>query len=255
MKRMVSTFAYILTALVCVIGGAAIASLHLEAKHEDKIYTMQAAIDTEKHRSLLLERDVDRLIADEEELENQIECLQNEKALLENNNKKLSEVISRFRENPNWWKERIPPGNTDWYALEPYTAINDKRSSQYALQQMCSTGLSTGIRLYEDSEGELYYCAALGSAYGRDIGDAWEVTLDNGEYFRIIYADYKDDGKTEFFGHPCRNAREQPCTNVIEFIVEWEKLPSEVRERGSMSKLEWCDGNIIEMKYLGRVWE
>lgn len=252
---MVSTFAYILTALVCVIGGAAIASLRLEAKHEDKIYTMQAAIDTEKHRSLLLERDVDRLIADEEELENQIECLQNEKALLEDNNKKLSAVISRFRENPNWWKERIPPGNTNWYALEPYTSIDNEHSSQYALQQMCTTGISTGIRLYEDSEGEVYYCAALGSAYGRDIGDAWEVTLDNGESFRIIYADYKDDGKTEFFGHPCRNAREQPCTNVIEFIVEWEKLPSEVRERGSMSKLDWCDGNIIEMKYLGRVWE
>lgn len=252
---MVSTFAYILTALVCVIGGAAIASLHLEAKHEDKIYTMQAAIDTEKHESLKLEKQVADLTEEKSELYGEISRLEAYQAELENNNKKLSEVISRFRENPDWWKERIPPGNTDWYALEPYTAINDKRSSQYALQQMCSTGLSTGIRLYEDSEGELYYCAALGSAYGRDIGDAWEVTLDNGESFRIIYADYKDDGKTEFFGHPCRNAREQPCTNVIEFIVEWEKLPSEVRTGGSMCKLDWCDGNIIEMKYLGRVWE
>lgn len=252
---MVSTFAYIITALVCVIGGAAIASLHLEAKHEDKIYTMQAAIDTEKHESLKLEKQVADLTEEKAELHGEISRLEASQAELENNNKKLSEVISRFRENPNWWKERIPPGNTDWYALEPYTTINNKRSSQYALQQMCSTGLSTGIRLYEDSEGELYYCAALGSAYGRNIGDAWEVTLDNGESFRIIYADYKDDGKTEFFGRPCRNAREQPCTNVIEFIVEWEKLPPEVRTGGSMSKLEWCDGNIIEMKYLGRVWE
>lgn len=255
MKRMVSTFAYILTALVCVIGGAAIASLHLEAKHEDKIYTMQAAIDTEKHESLKLEKKVADLTEEKSELYGEISRLEASQAELENNNKKLSEVISRFRENPNWWKERIPPGNTDWYALEPYTAIDNERSSQYALQQMCSTGLSTGIRIYEDSEGELYYCAALGSAYGRDIGDAWEVTLDNGESFRIIYADYKDDGKTEFFGHPCRNARKKPCTNVIEFIVDWEKLPSEVRERGSMSKLDWCDGNIIEMKHLGRVWE
>ncbi len=252
---MVSTFAYILTALMCVIGGAAIASLHLEAKHEDEIYTMQAAIDTEKHESLKLEKQVADLTEEKTELYGEISRLEASQTELENNNKKLSEVISRFRENPNWWKERIPPGNTDWYALEPYTAINNERSSQYALQQMCTTGISTGIRLYEDSEGELYYCAALGSAYGRDIGDAWEVTLDNGESFRIIYADYKDDGKTEFFGHPCKNARKKPCTNVIEFIVEWEKLPSEVRERGSMCKLDWCDGNIIEMKYLGRVWE
>lgn len=255
MKKMVTIFTYITGIAVSAFAGFVVAALVSSNKYEEEKYSLQAAIDTEKHRSLLLERDVDRLIADEEELENQIECLQNEKALLEDNNKKLSEVISRFRENPDWWKERIPPGNTDWYALEPYTSIDNERSSQYALQQMCTTGISTGIRLYEDSEGELYYCAALGSAYGRDIGDAWEVTLDNGESFRIIYADYKDDGKTEFFGHPCRNAREQPCTNVIEFIVEWEKLPSEVRTGGSMSKLEWCDGNIIEMKYLGRVWE
>ncbi len=252
---MVSTFTYILTALVCVIGGAAIASLHLEAKHEDKIYTMQAAIDTEKHESLKLEKQVADLTEEKTELHGEISRLEASQAELENNNKKLSEVISRFRENPDWWKERIPPGNTDWYALEPYTAINNKRSSQYALQQMCTTGISTGIRIYEDDEGEIYYCAALGSAYGRDIGDAWEVTLDNGESFRIIYSDYKDDGNTEFFGHPCKNAHKQSCTNVIEFIVDWEKLPSEVRERGSMSKLDWCNGNIIEMKYLGRVWE
>ena len=252
---MISTFAYILTALVCAISGAALASLHLEAEHEDEIYTMKAAIDNEKHESLQLEKQVADLTEEKVELRGEISRLEASQAELENNNKKLSAVISRFRENPNWWKERIPPGNTNWYALESYTSIDNEHSSQYALQQMCTTSRATGIRIYEDSEGEIYCCAALGSAYGRDIGDAWEVTLDNGESFRIIYADYKDDGKTEFFGHPCRNARKQPCTNVIEFIVEWEKLPSEVRERGSMSEHEWCNGNIIEMKYLGRVWE
>ncbi len=255
MRKMIPIFAYIMTAIVCAFAGFATAALISANKHEEQLQAKQIEIDQEKHRSLLLERDVDRLIADEEKLENQVECLQSEKALLEDNNKKLSDVISRFRDNPNWLKERIVPGNTNWFALEPYTAINDNKSLQHALQQECETGLATGIRTYTDDEGHIYYCAALGSAYGRDLGDTWEVTLDNGESFNIIYADYKDDGKTEFFGHPCRNAREQPCTNVIEFIVEWEKLPSEVRERGSMCKLDWCDGNIIEMKYLGRVWE
>lgn len=248
------TTAAILSLISFVIGYFTAVYLAAE-KYEPEKAELSAAIDNEKHESLQLEKQVADLTEEKAELHGEISRLKASQAELENNNKKLSAVISRFRENPNWWKERIPPGNTNWYALEPYTSIDNERSSQYALQQMCTTGISTGIRLYEDSEGEVYYCAAIGSAYGRDIGDAWEVTLDNGESFRIIYADYKDDGKTEFFGHPCRNAREQPCTNVIEFIVEWEKLPSEVRERGSMSKLEWCDGNIIEMKYLGRVWE
>lgn len=255
MKKMVTIFTYIMGIAVSAFAGFVIAALVSSNKYEEEKYSLQAAIDKGKADCHLYEKQVAALVVEKSELYGEISRLEASKAELENNNKKLSEVISRFRENPNWWKERIPPGNTDWYALEPYTAINDERSSQYALQQMCTTGISTGIRLYEDSEGEIYYCAALGSAYGRDIGDAWKVTLDNGESFRIVYADYKDDGKTEFFGHPCKNARKKPCTNVIEFIVEWEKLPSEVRERGSMSKLEWCDGNIIEMKYLGRVWE
>ena len=101
----------------------------------------------------------------------------------------------------------------------------------------------------------IYYTAAMGSAYGRDIGDAWRIILDNGEEFNIMLGDFKDDGKTEFFGHPCRNEHEEPCTNVIEFIVDWEKTPVDIREYGSMSKRKWCDGNIIKMEYLGRKWE
>lgn len=255
MRKMIPIYAYILTAIVCAFAGFATAALISANKHTEELQAKQIEIDQEKHRSLLLERDVNRLIADEEELENQLECLQNKKIMLEDNNKKLSEVISRFRDNPNWLKERIVPGNTNWFALEPYTAINDKKSSQYALQQECETGLATGIRTYTDDEGTTYYCAALGSAYGRDLGDTWEVTLDNGESFNIIYADYKDDGKTEFFGHPCRNAYEQPCTNVIEFIVDWAAITDEVKERGSMSALDWCNGCIVEMNYTGRVWE
>lgn len=255
MRKMIPIYLYILTAIVCAFAGFATAALISANKHEEQLQAKQLEIDLEKHRSLFLKSDVNSLIDDKEELENQLECLQNEKILLEDNNKKLSEVIARFRDNPNWLKERIVPGNTNWFALESYTTINNKKSSQYALQQECETGLATGIRTYTDDEGHIYYCAALGSVYGRDLGDTWEVTLDNGESFNIIYADYKDDGKTEFFGHPCRNAYEQPCTNVIEFIVDWAAIPDEVKERGSMSALDWCNGCIVEMNYTGRVWE
>ena len=174
---------------------------------------------------------------------------------LTNDVERLSGVISRLRQNPNWLKERIPAGNTNCYSFEPYITINNTSSSQFYLQKLCKTDSVTGIRVYTDRSGEEYYTAALGSAYGSDIGDAWKVTLDNGESFNIMLGDFKDDGKTEFFGHDCKNAHEEPCTNVIEFIVDVDKLPAEVLDRGSFSVTNWCNGNIVEMKYLGRVWD
>lgn len=244
---LIALFSFGISSLIAASGRAE-AETRVSEEYDAKINKLQQEISTQEE--LLKHKSTAVLILEQEKsiLESHIDSL-----IADNN--KLSDVIARFRDNPNWFKERIVPGNTNWYALEPYTAINNKKSSQYALQQECETGLATGIRTYTDDEGTTYYCAALGSAYGRDLGDTWEVTLDNGESFNIIYADYKDNGKTEFFGHKCLNAYKQPCTCVIEFIVDWAAIPDEVKERGSMSALDWCNGNIIEIKYKGRAWE
>lgn len=156
-------------------------------------------------------------------------------------------------------KERLPEGMTNTFRCMDYRKITNIRSDQYALQQECNTGTCTGIRYY-NSGGTLYYCAALGSAYSRDIGDTWAVTLANGEEFNIILSDFKDDGTTDFFGHPDINYDGERCTNIIEFVVDMGVVPSEVVQAGTMSALEQFGGlfgnggNVIEMKYTGRVW-
>ena len=241
------TLTTILCAVTLIIGTAAITKLVCDNKHEDEIISL-------KGQKSLLSDEVSFLKSTNEI---QLKTIASEKELARKSDEieMLNDLIAKLTASPYNPKERIPPGNTDWYVLEPHTTITDTASIQYRLQQACTTGIATGIRIYEDEEGTTYYTAAMGSAYGRDIGDAWRITLDNGEEFNIMLGDFKDDGKTEFFGHPCRNEHEEPCTNVIEFIVDWEKTPVDIREYGSMSKRKWCDGNIVKMEYLGRKWE
>lgn len=253
--KLPETIILILSAVSLIIGTAAITRLVLDSRYESEKFNLNDKI-VDNEIKIQLQADI---IKDQSATIKSLKALiyEQKEAELEKDKEieQLGSVITRLRTAPCNSKERIPPGNTDWFALEPYTAINLPGSAQLRLQQECTTGLATGIRIYTDESGNDYYCAALGSAYGRDIGDTWAVTLDNGSEFDIIYADYKDDGKTEFFGHPCENKREKPCTCVIEFIVDWDKLPEVVRERGSMSEKEWCDGNIVKMEYTGRKWE
>lgn len=127
-------------------------------------------------------------------------------------------------------KSRLPEGHTNMFMGMPYDLITDKASDQYALQQECITSKKTGIRMYDAGE-TAYFCAALGGAYGTDIGDTWHVTLKNGSEFDIILADYKhpiDHPDPKDFGDPCYNYDTHDCTNVIEFIYDKEHIPQKL---------------------------
>ena len=135
-----------------------------------------------------------------------------------------------------------------------YRKIKDTASWQYKLQQECIT--KDGIRYYDK-----YICTALGSAYGRDIGDTWHITLECGTEFDIIYAEYKDDGTTDFFGHPDKNYDGQNCTNILEFVVDEHQMSVVAKQAGTYTALGYYGGlygnggNAAKMKYTGRVWE
>lgn len=158
-------------------------------------------------------------------------------------------------------KERIPEGKTNTLRFMDYTEITDKTSQQYKLQEACETNYDTGIREYYIHETETdYYCAALGSAYGRDIGDTWHVTLDCGTEFDIILSEFKDDGTVESFGHPDKNYDGYFCTNIIELVADKDYMPSSVISAGTYTVLGYFGGlygnggNIVKMEYTGRIW-
>lgn len=161
-------------------------------------------------------------------------------------------------------KSRLPKGHTNMFMGMPHWKITDKTSDQYALQQKCDISRWSGIRMYHDDDGEYYYCVALGTAYGTDIGDAWHVTLRNGSEFNVILAEYKHDitdPDPNDFGDPCHNYDEQECTNVLEFVYDEEYTPPRVIQAGTFTELNFFGGkygdggDIMKMEYSGRMWK
>lgn len=173
----------------------------------------------------------------------------------------INAIDNELSDNTTYSKERLPKGHTNMFMGMPFRKITDKSSDQYALQQECSTHVFSGIRIFE-KEG-CYFCVALGTAYGTDIGDTWKVTLRNGSEFKIILAEYKHDitdPDPMDFGDPCHNYDEQDCTNVLEFIYAENIIPDCVLQAGTFTELDFFGGkygdggDIVKMEYTGRKW-
>ena len=169
-------------------------------------------------------------------------------------------------------KERLPEGvDTNRYDCEHYAF--GYNSDQYWLQTHCYTD-DKGLRYYIH-DGKKYYCVAMGGAYGIDIGDTWDVTLECGSTFGIILSDYQhpidevdpyDFGECyerDIYGNVIgilRNYDEEPVCHVLEFIVDMDAIPKKVVMAGTVSALDefgglYGDGgNISKIKYNGRVW-
>ena len=177
-------------------------------------------------------------------------------------------------ERVSYSKERLPEGvATNRYDCEGYTF--PAGTHQWFLQGRCETDRETGIRIFT-RDNVRYRCVAMGTAYGIDIGDAWEVTLNNGYSFPIVLADYQHDISFidpndfgERFAYDdngnivdvLRNYDGEECVHVLEFIADLGAIPQAAKDAGGMHGLtifggKYGDGgNIAKIKYLGRVWE
>ena len=156
----------------------------------------------------------------------------------------------------------LPMGvETNTYRCMDYRTLTNHASAQWKLQEDCVTDPETGLRTYI-CDGIPYYCAALGSAYGQTIGDAFKITLNNGYVFNIIYGDFKNTyGSTElFYGHHDTNYDGEDCINIIEFIFDKDAAPDSVLKAGTMSALKQFGGlygdggNIVSIQKIGKIW-
>jgi ribonucleoside-triphosphate reductase len=97
-----------------------------------------------------------------------------------------------------------------------YRYITDTTSDQWELSQIAYTD-EYGLRKVND-----YYCVAMGSYYSENVGDKFEITLENGNKFNVIIGDLKQDCHTDAtnqYTPVYDNNGNFYGANVIEFIV------------------------------------
>lgn len=131
----------------------------------------------------------------------------------------------------------------------PYTAITDKTSDQWNLQQQAYTD-DNGFRRINEA-----YMVAMGSYYANACGERLIITLDTGKTFTVVIGDFKDDEQTDPLNmyHPVIYEGKQVAANVLEFIVDTEVMDDTVLSSGTVCGLGF-KGEIIKIeKIIGGV--
>lgn len=126
----------------------------------------------------------------------------------------------------------VPSEISNFKSYMDYRTIT--RGAQLELQKQAYTD-ANGCRKVGN-----YFCIALGSYYGSEIGAKYRIHLSDGTSFLGILADQKADKDT--------NATNQYTIynrDIIEFIVDTNRLPSAVQLSGSLSSLEKFEGKVV----------
>ena len=132
-----------------------------------------------------------------------------------------------------------PSYSSGFGSFKSYTDYRclSRSSPQWRLQEQAYTD-ENGLRKIGDA-----YLVAMGSYYGTTLGTEYIVTLSNGSSFTVMLCDGKADRHTD--------ANNQVCLangSVIEFYVEADKMPSIVRQMGSVGALEQFSGSIVSIE-------
>lgn len=142
----------------------------------------------------------------------------------------------------------MAPASTNWGTFKSYmhyTSITLKGSSEYYISRTLSqTDPITGVRIVIENE-IIYYCIAIGTGWGYQIGDKLKVVLDNGNTFYAIMTDTKANKDTKN-----DNKTMKTDNSVVEFVVG---KPKEVRKyswyyHGTLGVLKQFNGGIVSIE-------
>lgn len=195
--------------------------------------------DLQEENEKLHKRQIEMLKTLNDVIDTNEKLLKSNEKLLKINKEILEDNMNLLKLVENLEKEKVKspsrniisrnvPRNNSKKTYMDYRAIKDKTSKQYELQQnnACYTS-NTGLRMIDE-----YYCIAVGTYYGKNIGDKLIIHMENGESFKAIVSDFKDDNDTD-----STNRQHESDGSVIEFLVETDKLPLIVKKMGDISYL------------------
>ena len=117
------------------------------------------------------------------------------------------------------------PQHKDFKSYMGYKAITNKSSQQYQLQQLAYTD-ENGLRKINGR-----YCVAIGSHWDVDMGENFDLVLENGTTIPCIKADAKADRDTDSSNIYTANG----CCS--EFIVDTVNLNGSAKTSGNISSI------------------
>ena len=134
----------------------------------------------------------------------------------------------------------VPNEDTSFKSYMNYTAITNKKSLQYKMQQEAWTD-ENGLRRYGDA-----YMVAMGTFYANGCGEYFEVTLESGESFTVVTGDIKSDSHTDDRNmySPIYIDGEMKYANILEFIVDTSVMSRSVRRSGNIGTIDRFSGQI-----------
>lgn len=144
------------------------------------------------------------------------------------------------------YRDYTVPITSGFKSYMPYTAITNKASKQFKLQQMASTG-AYGIRTVNNR-----YCVAIGTAFNAQVGTYFDLILENETVISCIVSDIKADKHTDK-----NNMITVSNGCLTEFIVNSSALDRNAKRMGDISyccdewnsrveKIRVYDKNIFE---------
>lgn len=117
------------------------------------------------------------------------------------------------------------PKNSGFKSFMDYRAITNTDSKQYKLQQCYSKTGEYGIRMADSR-----YIVAIGTYFTSDIGQYFDIILENGTVIPCILGDQKADADTD-----SDNIITKHNGCMSEFIVDSDALNKDVKFNGDMS--------------------
>ena len=148
-----------------------------------------------------------------------------------------SEEIKDINCDVNYTEYIIPFKTKNFKSYMSHTLFSQD-SSQYKIQEMSQTD-ENGLRVVDER-----YCVALGSYFNTEIGQYFDLVLENGTVIPCVMADAKADAHTDDL-----NIATVANGCVSEFIVSVDDLKESVKKAGNISilKEEW-NSPVVSVK-------